>query len=514
MGEAQRLAPHPLNHVVATDPGIGARALGHHGRAVVRAAGAEPRQALGDVLGVVGSCRGVEHLARLAQPVVVDPLLGQQPAQLARDQHRVERFLDREDHLAVLGLPAQHAPALAIVEDRLLDLDFQQLALFLDADDQVEPLGPFLERQPVERPDHADLVGGDAQRFGLGRADAQQVERVHGVEPALARRDDADLRPRLAEDALVDPVRPTEGFGGETLVIVQPRLLCDGAVLEADVHTVLGHLEIVGRDDLHPVRVAVDDLGDLDRVLDAFEAHPAAGIAAERPAEDAVIQHLLHAGRAEDGHQRVDEGEFGMVQHRRGFAGVIVAHAGDHAAQRRGAGHVGMAEHVARAVDARPLRVPHAEDALMRALAAQMRLLSAPERRRGQILVQTGIEKDVMGFQLCLRADHVLIHPAQRRAAIAGDIAGGVVPRGPVANLLHHGQPHQRLDAAQQHLALCQIIAIRERYRSKLHVKPSLLPPQYGSDTLTHNSYFAGIPVRHLNLPRDFACLLFNNYDT
>ncbi len=41
-------------------------------------------------------------------------------------------------------------------------------------------------------------------------------------------------------------------------------------------------------------------------------------------------------------------------------------------------GEIGVAEHVAGAVDARPLAVPHAEHAIVLALAAQLRLLRAP----------------------------------------------------------------------------------------------------------------------------------------
>ena len=39
--------------------------------------------------------------------------------------------------------------------------------------------------------------------------------------------------------------------------------------------------------------------------------------------------------------------------------------------------------------------------------------------------------------------------PPERRAAVAGDVAGGVQPGGQVALALHHRQPHQRLDAGE-----------------------------------------------------------------
>ncbi len=41
MGVAERVAVHPLRHEMAADAGIGAHAFRHHGRGIVRAAGAE-----------------------------------------------------------------------------------------------------------------------------------------------------------------------------------------------------------------------------------------------------------------------------------------------------------------------------------------------------------------------------------------------------------------------------------------------------------------------------------------
>ena len=61
-----------------------------------------------------------------------------------------------------------------------------------------------------------------------------------------------------------------------------------------------------------------------------------------------------------------------------GFRGVVVAHQREHAAVLGRAGEVGVAEHVAGAVDARALAVPHAEHAIARAFAAQLGLLRAP----------------------------------------------------------------------------------------------------------------------------------------
>ena len=290
-------------------------------------------------------------------------------------------------------------------------------------------------------------------------------------------------------DAFVDFVRATKGFRREPLVVVEACFLFRGAVAEADVDATLWHVEIIWQDDLHPVGVAVDDLRHLHRVLDAFEPDPAARVAAERPAEDAVIQDLLHAGGRQDRHECVDEGKLGMVKNGGAFAGVVVAHRGDHAAQRRGAGHVGVAEHVARAVDARALGVPHAKDAVILALAPEFRLLGAPERGGGKVLVQAGIEDDVMGVELLLRADHLLVHPAKGRAAIAGDIARRVVACRLVAEFLHHRQTDERLGAAEQHRLFRQVEPVGQLDVVQCHAHLLRLQRHYRSALLTQKAF-------------------------
>ena len=54
----------------------------------------------------------------------------------------------------------------------------------------------------------------------------------------------------------------------------------------------------------------------------------------------------------------------------------------------RRAGEIGVAEHVAGAVDAGPLAVPDAEHAIELAFAAQLGLLRAPQRGGGEVLVE------------------------------------------------------------------------------------------------------------------------------
>ena len=78
---------------------------------------------------------------------------------------------------------------------------------------------------------------------------------------------------------------------------------------------------------------------------------------------------------------------------------MVVTHQRQHAAVFRAAGQIGVAEYVPGAVDARTLAVPHAEYAVVLALAAQFGLLRAPNRGRGQILVDAALEANIALLQ-------------------------------------------------------------------------------------------------------------------
>ena len=136
----------------------------------------------------------------------------------------------------------------------------------------------------------------------------------------------------------------------------------------------------------------LDHGGRLHRLVHALERDPRAAEARHRPAVERVVDELLHPGGIQDRDHHVDEMEFGLVRGGGGFRRVVVAHQGEHAAVLGGAGEIGVAEHVAGAVDARPLAVPHAEHAVVLALAAQLGLLRAPDARspRGPRSGRTG----------------------------------------------------------------------------------------------------------------------------
>ena len=124
----------------------------------------------------------------------------------------------------------------------LAHLDFDERALLLDDDDQIEPGGEFGKLAPADRPGASDLVKPDAQLVAGDLVDAELVERLADVEIALAGGDDADLRIAAARgDGVVDLVGAQKGEHGVALEIVQPRFLGQDRIVEADVEAAFRH---------------------------------------------------------------------------------------------------------------------------------------------------------------------------------------------------------------------------------------------------------------------------------
>src|SRR5208283_4902263 len=108
-------------------------------------------------------------------------------------------------------------------------------------------------------------------------------------------------------------------------------------------------------------------------------------------------------------------------------------------------GEIGVAERVARAVDARTLAVPEAEHAVEAAFAAQLGLLRPPDRRRRQLLVEAWLEMDVVGGEQAGDLEELQVEAAERRAAIAGNEPAGVQAGAAVARFLRQQQARDRL---------------------------------------------------------------------
>ena len=148
---------------------------------------------------------------------------------------------------------------------------------------------------------------------------------------------------------------------------------------------------------------------------------------------------------------------------------MVVAHQGEHAAMFGGAGEVGVAEHVARAVDARPLAVPDGKDAVVLAFAEQLRLLRAPAGGGGKLLVEARLEDDIGVGELLLGAPELLVEAAERRAAIAGNETRRIEAGKAIAFALHEQHADDRLRAGQEDALLAEIELVVERNVMKRH---------------------------------------------
>ena len=456
---------------MAADAGHGAAAFGHAGRGVVRAAGAE----IGRALEAMGR-RGQPRLL-LAQPHHPAAQIGivrlfQQP--LADGQRNlVRRQLARrlEQGAAILALLAQDArPAVGrhIVEN-VLQLRLDQPALFLHHQNLRQAGGKGGGPFRLQRPGHTDLVQPDAERGCPCLVDAQRVQRLAHIEIGFAGGGDAETRCGTVDKHAVQPVGPREGQHRRHLVGVQPVFLRHRLVRPANAEPAFRTLDALGQHDPYPVGIDLDRGGTVHRVGHALHADPHAGIARHRPANQPVIQDFLDAGRVQHRHHRIDAGKFGLVRQGRGFADMIVAEQRQHTAMARGAGIVGMLEHVAGAVHPRPLAVPDGEHTVIQRVGEQVELLAAPDRGGRHLLIHAGLEIDVVVLQELLGFPELLVERAQRRAAIAGDEAAGVQPRCHIALALDHRQAHQRLCPGQVQPALLKRVFVVEGNRSERH---------------------------------------------
>jgi hypothetical protein len=97
------------------------------------------------------------------------------------------------------------------------------------------------------------------------------------------------------------------------------------------------------------------------------------------------------------------------------------------------------------------------------AFGDSVHLLRAPDRGRGEVLVEPGLEHDLVALQVLARLPQRLVEAAERRAAVTGHEAGGVQAGPPVALALQHRQPHQRLRARHERPPALERVLVVER---------------------------------------------------
>src|SRR6266581_7985007 len=228
LGVAEGGAIHPLRHEMATDPRIGAHALRHHRRGIVRTAGAEVRRAGRHVRHLGERALALLEPGDLRRQRLVAAALEQPLADADGDVVGIERAFDREQPVAALvPLADAHRLVRGAVE-LLADLDLDQRTLLLDHDDEIEALRELHELALAERPRAGDLVEPDPEIVAFDLVDAELVERLAHVEVGLADGDDAD--PGVASaggDVAIELVGAHERQHGIALEVVQSRFLAE-----------------------------------------------------------------------------------------------------------------------------------------------------------------------------------------------------------------------------------------------------------------------------------------------
>ncbi len=485
LGVGAGAAVHPDRHVVAADAGHRAAALGHAGAGVVRAAAAEPRRALAGVKLELGelALAGVDLGDAAVHPrgdVGRHAELVQPPGDRPGDDRRRQVGLGAQQPVlagvgpaplaaavVVLGLVelAEHVGAHvgAPVVELLLELVLDDLALLLDDQDLAQPGGEVARDRRFQRPDDVDLVQPHAQPPAGGVVEAEVGQRLARVVVGLAAGDDPVAVVGAGDDVVVEPVGAHIGQRGVPLVVHQPRLLGQRRVGPADVQPAGGHDEVRRQHDGHARRVDADRGRGLDDLLDRLHRRPQPGEAAHRERVQAHVEDVLHAAREEYRQAAGLEDVVALVRRGAALGDMVVAGHRDDAAVAGGAGHVGVLEDVAAAVHARPLAVPDAEHAVvLLRVRVEVELLRAPDRGRAELLVDAGLEYDVVLGQVLPGRPQRLVVAAQRAAAVAADEAGGVEPGQQVALALQHRQPHQGLHAAHEGAAALQRVLVVE----------------------------------------------------
>jgi len=206
-----------------------------------------------------------------------------------------------------------------------------------------------------------------------------------------------------------------------------------------------------GVDGHDPVRRHIGDAEPVGDGGDDLERGPQARVPRQGDAVQPEVDDLLHRAGVEDGDLGVVEGGLHLGGQRRRLGHRVVPGQHQHPSVGGGALEVGVLEHVAAAVHARALAVPHSHHAVVAPQRPEQRLLAAPHRGGGQLLVDAGHPHHVVGFEQGLVALDGEVDGAQRRALVAGDESGRAQPPGGVGAVLVERQPHQRLHPGDQH---------------------------------------------------------------
>ena len=196
-----------------------------------------------------------------------------------------------------------------------------------------------------------------------------------------------------------------------------------------------------------------------------LSADPAAAVARQGEAVEAEVEDLGDAGRVEDRDHGVDQGVLALVR-------------GGRATRRCDRRPSAPARRHAAALPARlpwrntspdrstpgplPYQMPNTPSWAALAVESACWVPQSAVAARSSLTARAGRPRD-RHRRSAWPPPELLVEPAQRRAAIAGDVARGVEARRQVALALHHRQPDQRLDAGQEDPTGCSRMYLSSR---------------------------------------------------
>ena len=267
---------------------------------------------------------------------------------------------------------------------------------------------------------------------------------------------------------MVEPVGADIGLRSRQLHLAQALLLQQRRIAPAHMYAFFRQSE-VRLDDIEATEVNADDGSGIHRIGQRHHAGPGTGEAAHLPAMDAIIQHVLDRGRVQYRDLGIYHREFGLGGEGGGFAIVVVADNGQHAAECRRTCRIGVLEDVARPVDARRLAVPDAEQAIIAGARKEAELLAAPDGGGAEIFVQTFPEFDVMCIQPFLGGAQLLVISAKGGSAITGDKSCCVGIFAQIETFSIKRQADQCLNTGHIRLALDKIVFVVQRNFTMMH---------------------------------------------
>ena len=167
----------------------------------------------------------------------------------------------------------QHARAFGIrpVVELFFQLVFDELALFFNHHDFLQPLRERLRALGLEWPDHAHFVHTDAQAFASLVVQPQIQQSLSGVVVGLAAGHQAKAVVGATDHRVVQTVGADVGQRGIPFVIEQTCFLRQSVVGPTDVHATCRHVKFGGHD-LQALGIDVHRGAGLHNFLDGFHA--------------------------------------------------------------------------------------------------------------------------------------------------------------------------------------------------------------------------------------------------